>query len=89
MRTAEEKIQMEAQIALSKSLAMGFAFSLLPVAGLGSIAAIVIGLRARKKIEASNGRLVGMGMVTWCILVGAFGLVLNLFLLWPTIMRLK
>ena len=88
MLTAEEKLQMHAQIALSKSLAMGFVFSLLPVAGLGSLAAIVIGLRARKKIAASRGRLVGMGMVTWCILAGAFGLLMNVLLLWPTILRL-
>jgi hypothetical protein len=87
MLSAEEQSQVDAQVALSKRLALGFALSLLPVAGLGSLAAIVIGLRAWKKIEASNQKLVGGGLATWCVVAGVVGLLANALLLWPTIIR--
>lgn len=79
MITAEDRSQIEAQIALSKSLGLGVALSLLPVAGLGSIASIVIGVRARKKIKESADKLSGSGVAAWCIVVGSLGLLANIF----------
>ena len=78
MLSTEEKSKLEAQSALSKSLSLGLMFSVMPVAGLGSIAAIRIGVRGRKKIQASNGNLVGSGVATWCIYAGVFGLIANI-----------
>ena len=69
---------MNEQIALSKSLGLGFALSVMPTAGLGSIAAIIIGLRARKKIATSRYELTGSGMAAWCIIVGAIGLIVSI-----------
>ena len=81
MITAEERSQIEAQIVLSKSLGLGVALSLLPSAGLGSVAAIVIGMRAKKKIKESGDKLVGSGMASWCVAVGYVGLIANVVLL--------
>ncbi|MEO5958195.1 MAG: hypothetical protein ABIR80_03700 [Opitutaceae bacterium] len=88
MLSEEDKIQIAEQIALSKSLALGFALSLLPVAGVGSIVAIVIGIRARKTIEASGEKLVGLGIAAWCIGAGVIGLIANVFFVWPIVFRL-
>ena len=81
MLSPEEKTKLETQSALSKSLALGLMFTVLPAAGVGSIAAIWIGIRGRKKIQESNGDLVGAGVATWCIYVGALGLVANILFL--------
>jgi hypothetical protein len=77
MRTPEQEQEMSEQIALSKSLGLGFALSVVPTAGVGSIAAIVIGLRARKKIATSRYELTGSGMAAWCIIVGSLGLIMS------------
>jgi len=87
MITAEDRSQIEAQVALSKSLGLGVALSLLPVAGLGSLAAIVIGVRAKKKIKESGDKLAGGGMASWCVAVGYVGLAANAVLLWLLIRR--
>lgn len=87
MLSAEEKAQVEAQVALSKSLAFGVALSLVTAAGIGSAAAIWIGFRARGKIKASNGRLAGSGMSAWCIVAGAIGLIANVLIVWPMFFR--
>ena len=78
MLTNEEKKQMEAQVALSKRLAFGFALSLVTAGGVSSIAAFWIGLRAYRKISSSEQELHGVGMAVWCILVGALGALLGL-----------
>jgi hypothetical protein len=77
MLTPDEKRQIEEQIKLSKSLGLGFALSLIPLYGVGSVAALVIGFRAKKRIAASQGRLAGAGMAAWCIIVGSAGVLVG------------
>ena len=66
---------LERQVRLSKMLAMGFALSLVGVGGLGSLAALVIGLKALTVINRSPVELVGKWMAWWCIIIGALGAV--------------
>jgi hypothetical protein len=87
MLTTDEKSQIEKQVALSKGLGLGVALSLLPVAGIGSLAAIIIGARAKKKIKESGGQLAGGWMASWCVVVGTVGLIANVFLFWRLVIR--
>jgi hypothetical protein len=54
-------------------LGYGFVFSISGLGGLGSLIAVVIGLRARKIIKASSEEVAGIGMAWWCIGTGALG----------------
>jgi hypothetical protein len=81
MRTSKQQQHIEEQIAVSTSLGLGFALSLIPTAGLGSLAALIIGLRARKKILAAPHVLAGLGMALWCIVAGSVGLVASVCIL--------
>jgi uncharacterized membrane protein len=67
-----------AQIKLSVLLGYGFAFSLLAVGGLAPLVAFIIGWRARRRIEHSHGKLVGMKLAWWCIICGIAGAII-----WP------
>jgi hypothetical protein len=64
---------LERQVRLSKMLAMGFALSLVGAGGLGSLAALLIGLKALTVINRSPIELVGKWMAWWCIIIGALG----------------
>jgi hypothetical protein len=64
---------LERQVRLSKMLAMGFALSLVGAGGLGSLAALLIGLKALTVINRSHVELVGKWMAWWCIIIGALG----------------
>ena len=63
------------QVSVSKILSIGFVFSLVWVAGLGSLTAFILGLYARRLIKRSNGKVSGIWMAWWCIVVGAIGMV--------------
>jgi len=67
---------LERQVRLSKMLAMGFSLSLVGAAGLGSLAAFFIGLKALTVIDRSPVELAGKWMAWWCIIVGGLGAVL-------------
>ena len=54
--------------------------SLLFFYGVGSIIAIVLGFRARREIEASNGTLQGRGMATAGIVIGFIGVFLAILI---------
>lgn len=54
-------------------LSMGFALSLVVAGGLGSLAALFIGLKALTVINRSPVELVGKWMAWWCIIIGALG----------------
>jgi hypothetical protein len=54
-------------------LAMGFAQSLVGVGGLGSLASMLIGLKALTVINRSPVELVGKWMAWWRIIIGALG----------------
>ena len=69
---------LHAQIKLSVLLGYGFVLSLLTIGGLAPLVAFVIGWHARKRIKASGGRLVGLRLAWWCLIVGGAGAVL-----WP------
>jgi hypothetical protein len=64
---------LERQVRLSKMLAMGFALSLVGAGGLGSLAALLIGMKALTVINRSPVELVGKWMAWWRIIVGALG----------------
>lgn len=77
MITAEkEDSDLRMQIKLSTLLSIGFVFSIVWLAGLGSLIALVIGLRARTLIRKAGGRIAGSGLAWWCIIVGTIGVVL-------------
>ena len=56
-------------------LSLGFVFSLVWLAGIGSFIALILGLRARNLINQSTVPISGSGIAWWCIVVGAIGTV--------------
>jgi hypothetical protein len=52
-------------------LGYGFVFSLSGLGGVGSLIAVIIGLRARRIIKASDDELAGIKLAWWCIGAGA------------------
>lgn len=54
-------------------LSMGFALSLVGVGGLGSLAALLIGVKALITLTRSSANLAGKWMAWWCIIVGGIG----------------
>ena len=76
--------ELELQVKVSKILAQGFVFSIVWLGGIGSLIALVSGLRARKIINRSNGKINGLKMAWWCIIVGALGTIIM-----PTIIILN
>jgi len=54
-------------------LAHGFVLSLVGIGGLSSLAAFVVGLRARRLIQKSCGQLAGIRLAWWCIIAGGAG----------------
>jgi len=59
---------------IDKTLKWGIVFSIVWLMGLGSLFAILLGLKARKAINTSGGTLIGTGRVWWCLVVGGLGL---------------
>ena len=78
--------ELATQARVSKMLGSGFAFSLVGMHGVGSLLALVIGLRARKISTESSGSLSGIWMAWWCIVVGGVGAAALLpYLVWRVI----
>ena len=69
------------QIKVSKILSRGFVFSIVRLAGVGSLIAVVSGLQARKIIKQSGGKIAGIKLAWWCIVVGALGMIISPVLL--------
>ena len=67
---------LELQIKVSKLLSRGFVFSIVWIGGIGSLIAFLSGLKAREIINRSNGKIVGIRMAWWCIIVGAIGMII-------------
>jgi len=59
---------------IDSMLKKGIIFSILWLAGIGSLIAIIAGNKAKKAINASNGKLQGKGRALWCLIVGGVGL---------------
>jgi hypothetical protein len=74
MQTDQEILDL--QVKVSKILGVGFVFSLVWVAGIGSLVAVILGLYARKLIIDSNGEVGGIKMAWWCIVVGTLGTII-------------
>jgi hypothetical protein len=53
---------------------LSLAFSLIWLAGLGSIGAVVLGHMAKRQIAASNGRQTGDGLATAGLVIGYIGI---------------
>ena len=66
---------LDLQIKVSKLLSRGFIFSIVWLAGIGSLIAFVSGIRGLRIIKKSKGEIVGLKMAWWCIIVGAFGMI--------------
>jgi len=64
----------ELQIRVDHLLRRGILFSIVWLAGFGSLYAFVNGLRARKIIKGSNGLLKGNFRVWWCFVMGGVGM---------------
>jgi hypothetical protein len=64
---------LEVQVRTSKMLAFGFTLTLIPLYGIGSLIALVIGLKGRRVVKRANGELSGSVMAWWCIIAGAVG----------------
>jgi hypothetical protein len=72
----EEARRLEQQVRVSKMLADGFMFSIVWLAGIGSLIALIKGLRAMRIIQQSNGALTGTVMAWWCIILGGLGTII-------------
>jgi hypothetical protein len=67
---------LELQVKVSKILSRGFVFSIVWLAGIGSLIAFISGLQARKIINQSDGQIGGLKLAWWCIIVGALGMII-------------
>ncbi|MEK7723318.1 MAG: hypothetical protein AAB336_03140 [Acidobacteriota bacterium] len=78
--SAEIPPNLELQIKVSKILSRGFIFSIVWLAGIGSLMALILGLRARKIIIESANEIGGIKMAWWCIIVGGLGVIIWLYI---------
>jgi len=62
------------QFEVDRLLRRGIFFSILWLMGVGSIIAVISGLKAQRLIRQSSGSLKGRGRVWWCLVVGGLGL---------------
>jgi hypothetical protein len=83
----KEESDLRMQIKVSKLLSIGFVFSIVWLAGLGSLIALVIGLRARNLIRKAGGRIAGSGVAWWCIIAGGIGVVLLPLIMFQRLLR--
>ena len=83
---SELQKQLEKQTRLSTLLSRGFIFSIVWLGGIGSLVALVSGVRGLLLIRRSRNRLTGKGMAWWCTIVGATGLVVLPWYIYSTLM---
>lgn len=77
------------QVRVSKMLGYGLAFSLVVLGGVGSLIALVIGLRARGVIKRTGGELSGLRLAWWCIIAGGVGTAMLPLTVWLVIKALS
>ncbi len=64
-------------------LGLGFILSIVPMIGIGSLTALIIGLKAKSVIQQSNSEIAGIKMAWWCIIAGGVGvIVFPILFLW-------
>jgi hypothetical protein len=66
----------EQQASVDRAVRWGLVFGIFWLGGIGSIIALVSGIRARRMIAASDGGLIGNGRALACILIGAAGMLI-------------
>jgi len=66
----------DAQSRVDSLLKRGIVFSIVWLGGIGSLIAVVSGIKARKLINQSDGKLSGMGRVWWCLILGGIGILI-------------
>lgn len=71
IRAEKSHVQKE----VDRVLKWGIIFSIVWMGGVGSLIAVMLGLKARRRILDSNGAIAGMGQVWWCLIVGGLGVV--------------
>jgi hypothetical protein len=64
------------QASVNAMLRSGVVFSIIWLAGLGSLFAFIQGLRALRMIRAADGALRGTGRAWWCLVVGGTGMLI-------------
>ena len=69
MGVEDDRIQREVNALLKR----GIIFSIIWLAGIGSLIAIMSGLKAKRLIAESKGTALGMVGVWWCLIVGSVG----------------
>lgn len=72
---------LDLQIKVSKLLSLGFVFSIVWLAGIGSLIALFLGVKSLKIINQSHGEISGTKLAWWCIVVGGFGVISSPFVL--------
>jgi hypothetical protein len=77
---------LELQLKVSKILGLGFALSIVHIGGFGSLAALILGLRAKRLMRSSPKTLGGAVLMWWCIIMGALG---SPFLVWTIMLTVK
>ena len=74
------ELQTEAELELQNRantlLKWGIIFSVVWLAGIGSIIAIILARKAYYIIRQSNNRFEGKGRMWWCFIVGGLGIIL-------------
>ena len=81
-RISPDDPRLALQVRVGRLLGCGFALSMVAAGGVGSLIALVIGLRARGIIKRSGGELTGIWMAWWCIVVGGLGAAMLPLLIW-------
>ena len=68
-----ENPDLDLQVKVSRLVSTGFVFSLVWLAGIGSLIALICGIRALILIKRSKGQIVGKGLAWWCVVLGGGG----------------
>ena len=66
----------QAQREIDAILRRGIVFSIVWLAGIGSLISILSGLKARKLIAQLGDEASGTGRVWWCLIIGGPGLLI-------------
>jgi len=66
----------QAQREIDAILRRGIVFSIVWLAGIGSLISILSGLKARKLIAQLGDEAFGTGRVWWCLIIGGLGLLI-------------
>ncbi len=75
------------QSKVNATLRRGIFYSIFWLMGVGSAISVMEGIKAKKLISQSDGKLKGMGRVWWCFIVGGAGLLFCAFVVMMVIIQ--